>query len=76
MDYEKLWNDMKERLVSAAEMEKSSIDSKDYLFYASALLIEMNRAEVNAFREVEFKEKELDTAFMESLFKKEGAKHE
>lgn len=72
MDYKKLWNDLKENMLKAAEEEATPGGNYEkFLFHASDLLRKMVEAEVRECRANEKREKELDTAFL-SFFSKKG----
>ena len=78
MNYEKIWNDLKEDMLVRAELERTSNDSEEYLLFASRILKKMVRAEVDEFYKTEEKKQEIDTRMMGILFpqksihKKEG----
>lgn len=77
MNYQKLWNDLKDQMVSASEIEAAPGGNyEDYLFHASAILRRMVIAEVDECRKIEEQQKELDLKLVKLLFKNEEEKGE
>ena len=72
MNYQKLWNDLKGQMVSAAETEATpGSNFEDYLFHASAILRKMVSAEVEECKKTESQQKELDLKLAKMLFDRE-----
>lgn len=73
MNYQKLWNDLKDEMVRATELESSpGSNYEEYLFHASTLLRRMVRAEVEECRQAIEKESDLDLKLAEMLFAQKG----
>ena len=75
MNYKKLWNDLKDEMITRMESEHvPGVDLHVYMLYASDVLYRMAKAEVAECKESERKEVAIDLELAEAFFRNGGMK--